>query len=116
LFVNPGHGNHWITLRLRGVRANRFAVGARILVTVRDDDGVRRIHRQVGTGGSFGASSLQQEIGLGAALSIVSVEVTWPGSGTTQRFVDLALDRIYELNEDDAAPRSITPASSSTGR
>lgn len=114
LFVNPGHGNHWITLRLRGDRANRLAVGARIQVIVRDAHGLRHIHRQVGTGGSFGSSSLQQEIGLGRALSIVSIEIAWPGSGTTQRFVGLALDRIYELHEDDAEPHPIAAPGSST--
>ena len=34
LFQNPGHGHHWITLRLEGQRANRFGVGARIAVTL----------------------------------------------------------------------------------
>ena len=30
LYKNPGHGNHFIKLRLIGIKANRFAVGARI--------------------------------------------------------------------------------------
>jgi FG-GAP-like repeat len=30
LFENPGHGNHWITLKLEGVKSNRPAIGARI--------------------------------------------------------------------------------------
>jgi hypothetical protein len=114
LFVNPGHANHWVTLRLRGDRANRLAVGARIHLIVQDANGRRDIHRQVGTGGSFGASSLQQEVGLGGATSIVSIDVRWPGSGTTQRFVDLALDRIYELREGDPEPHPITAPGGST--
>ena len=39
------------------------------------------IHRTVGSGGSFGASPLQQHIGLGAAARIVDVEIWWPASG-----------------------------------
>ena len=31
MFLNPGHGNRWITLRLEGTRSNRAAIGARII-------------------------------------------------------------------------------------
>ena len=109
LFLNPGHGHRWITLRLEGQRANRFAVGARIAVTVRTDDGERTIHRSVGTGGSFGSSSLQQEIGLGAALAITSIEVQWPGSGLTQRFPNVAMDRVYRVREGREALIEVAP-------
>ncbi|HXI51305.1 MAG TPA: VCBS repeat-containing protein, partial [Candidatus Saccharimonadales bacterium] len=34
LFENQGTTNHWLTLKLEGVRANRSAIGARIKVTV----------------------------------------------------------------------------------
>ena len=53
----------------------------------------------VGTGGSFGSSSLQQEIGLGAAESIAAIAVRWPGSGTTQHFEDIEMDRVYRVRE-----------------
>ena len=32
LFQNPGHGNHWLTLKLVGTRTNRAAIGARVRV------------------------------------------------------------------------------------
>ncbi|MDX1395618.1 MAG: CRTAC1 family protein [Gemmatimonadota bacterium] len=102
LWINPGHGNRWVTLRLEGVDANRSAIGGRIRVTVDGAEGRRDIHALVGSGGSFGASSLQQEIGLGAATRIVEIEVRWPGSGLVQTFADVELDRIYELREGDA--------------
>jgi len=81
------------------VRANRSAVGARITVTVSGPEGTRAIHRTVGSGGSFGASPLQQEIGLGDAAGIDSVEITWPGSGRSQRVEGLELDRRYRVRE-----------------
>ncbi len=80
LFENPGHGNAWVVLELEGTRSNRSAIGARIAVTCATSTGERTVHVTVGTGGSFGSSSLRQEIGLGAATSIRSVEVTWPGA------------------------------------
>ncbi len=99
LFENPGHGNHWVTLKLEGVRTNRAAIGARIRVRVAEEAGERDIHAVVGTGGSFGSSSLQQEIGLGAATSIRFVEITWPVSGEVQVVEDLAMDASYVIRE-----------------
>ena len=111
LFENPGHGNHWVTLLLEGVTANRAAIGARIKVTVERGTGAteaqRTIYSTVTSGGSFGASSLRQEIGLGDATKIVDVSVTWPGSPEPQRFTHLELDRIYKLKQDDPEPKPI---------
>lgn len=65
IFDNPGHGADWLGVHLVGVKTNRAAIGARISVTV-ENAGVRRtIHRTVNSGGSFGASPLQQHVGLG---------------------------------------------------
>jgi hypothetical protein len=99
LFENPGFGHHWITLRLEGTTSNRSAVGARIRVVVETDGEERVLYRTVGTGGSFGASSLQQEIGLGDADAIRRLEVTWPASGTTQQFSDVPMDRVVRVRE-----------------
>ncbi len=99
LFENPGFGNSWITLRLEGRSANRFGVGARIAVTVREPGGSRTIHVLAGSGGSFGGSSMQQEIGLGQAETIEEIRIRWPGSDTRQRFVNVVPNRIYRLVE-----------------
>ncbi|MGB5295930.1 MAG: CRTAC1 family protein [Thermoanaerobaculia bacterium] len=99
LYENPGYGQHWIVLRLEGVEANRPAIGARLTVIVRQADRSRKIYIVAGTGGSFGASSLQQEIGLGEAQAIESIEVLWPGSGKAQSFGSVEMDRAYSLQE-----------------
>ena len=104
LFKNPGHGNRWITLDLRGTTTNRAAIGARIHVRAVTETGERDIYRVVGTGGSFGSSSLQQEIGLGQATSIRFIEITWPASGETQRFTDVGLDQFLVITEGDPQP------------
>src|SRR5688572_1641263 len=65
-FENAGHGNDWLGVRLVGVKTNRAAIGARLTVTVEDERGAKRtMHRTVNSGGSFGASPLQQHVGLG---------------------------------------------------
>ena len=104
LFLNPGHRNRWITLLLEGVKTNRMALGARIKVTVGTPEGNRDIHATVSTGGSFGASSLQQEIGLGRATGIQAVEVYWPVTGRTQTVSNLSLDGFYRIREGEPAP------------
>jgi hypothetical protein len=99
LFANPGHGNNWIKLKLEGVRTNRAAIGARIKVIVRTDEGEREIHRTVGSGGSFGASPMRQEIGLGSARTIVRVEIFWPVSGENQVIRTLEINNFYHVRE-----------------
>ena len=99
LYRNPGHGNHWITLELEGVRTNRAAFGARIAVTVRDAGARRTIHRTVGYGSSFGGNPLQQHIGVGRAERVERVEVFWPVSRTAQLIENLAVDRSYAIRE-----------------
>src|SRR5262249_13815361 len=91
-----------------GTRENRSAIGARIAVYLETPRGPRAIHRVISTGGSFGSSTLQEEIGLGDAVSVSRLEVTWPASGVTPTFRGLALDTHYPLRE-GAAP-VVSPA------
>ena len=103
LYVNPGGANRWLTVRLAGVRSNRAGIGARIRVDVESVGGgagsIRSVHTVAGSGGSFGASSLQQEIGLGDATAIRAVEVWWPTSGERQRVEGIPLDSVIEIVE-----------------
>ena len=100
LYENPGHGNHWISIRLVGVQSNRAAIGARIKLELAMTNGSRRaVYTHVSSGGSFGASSLEQEMGLGQADRILSMEVFWPTSGIRQVFEDPPLDTRIEVRE-----------------
>lgn len=106
LFENPGSATlpAWTVLELVGERANASAIGARVQVTVTRQDGTeRRLHRVVSTGGSFGASSLQLEIGLGDAVSLDEVRIIWPDAERSiERHTALALNRAYRLKQGDA--------------
>jgi VCBS repeat protein/ASPIC/UnbV protein len=104
LFMNPGHGNDWITLKLEGTNANRGAIGARIELTLAGRSGIRKLFRTVGSGGSFGASSLQQEIGLGSLVEdggrIQEIRITWPDrAGTVQNLGCLEPNTAYFVRE-----------------
>jgi len=107
LFENPGHGGDWMTLDLVGVKTNRAAIGARITVTVEGEGGRLVVHRSVGSGGSFGASPLQQHIGLGAGARRVDVDVWWPTSNTRQRFANVEKNRSFEITEFAPAPKAL---------
>ena len=101
-YENPGNDNRWLVLTLEGVRANRSALGARIKVTVENGGGGKRsIYRTVNSGGSFGASPLQQHVGLGKAARIVDLEVFWPVSNTRQHFANVAKNQVVEIRELD---------------
>ncbi|HEV8629957.1 MAG TPA: CRTAC1 family protein [Thermoanaerobaculia bacterium] len=98
LYENPGPAGSWVTLRLLGRGANRFALGARLEVVTRGGDGRRSIHAVVGSGGSFGGNSLQQEIGLGGATAIESLVVRWP-AGASETFHGLQPRGVYRVVE-----------------
>ncbi len=101
LYENPGMGNNWITLRLIGVDSNKSAIGARIKVDViENESGQRRsIFKWVGSGGSFGANPLRQNIGLGSAGKIEKLEVFWPTTGKTQEWAKVTLNSAIVITE-----------------
>jgi hypothetical protein len=77
LFVNPTPSASTVTLRLVGVEANRFGVGARVRVRTPGRD----FFHTVGATASFGNNSHQLEVGLDGWTGPVRVEIAWP-SGT----------------------------------
>ena len=105
LFENPGvPGRHWISLRLVGVKTNRAAIGAKIRVVLsKDSSGSSLRYREVTSGGSFGANSLRQHIGIGEATTIERIEIEWPASHTTQVFRSVPIDSYLVIRELDEA-------------
>ncbi len=109
LFENPGNDNDWITLKLAGVKSNRSAIGARIHVTVTNAGGApREIYRTVGSGGSFGASPLEQHIGIGKSAHIDNIEIWWPASNTRQNFRDVTPNQFLQIKEFDTTFSKLT--------
>ncbi|HEX5323377.1 MAG TPA: CRTAC1 family protein, partial [Capsulimonadaceae bacterium] len=102
LYVNPGTANHWVNLKLEGVRSNRVAIGAEICVTVATPHADRNIYSTVSPGGSFGNNPLRQEIGLGDATGIKQVTIHWPASGLTQVVKNLHMNQFYKIREGES--------------
>ena len=98
LFKNPGKGR--VTVKLVGVKTNRAAIGARVKVTVTEKGGATRsIYKDVTSGGSFGASPLEQHIGLGNAERVETLEIWWPASNTRQMFQHVMPNQFLEIEE-----------------
>jgi hypothetical protein len=53
----------------------------------------------VGGNSSFGGNSLQAEIGLGKAQTLLALEVRWPRTGKVQVFKDVPLDTSIVVEE-----------------
>jgi hypothetical protein len=100
LFENPGWpGRNWVTLELEGRTANRSAIGARVeVIAAEPNGGTRTLRRTVGTGGSFGAGSLQLHIGLDHATRVQRLTIRWPdASRTTTSYSDLSVNQYYHI-------------------
>lgn len=88
-----------IRIRLRGVKSNRSAIGARVTVTA----GGRRQMREMQSGGSYySQSEFALYFGLGTA-DQAAVEIAWP-SGGKRTWKDLAAERDYLFVEGQAEP------------
>ncbi|HEY4061026.1 MAG TPA: CRTAC1 family protein [Puia sp.] len=107
-FVNPGQNdNNWISLQLEGVKANRSAIGARIEVHFTEEGVSRTVYSDVNSGGSFGASPLRKEIGIGKAAQIDELVIKWPGSGKVQSFKDLFTRQFLHIKEGEERPETM---------
>ena len=91
-----GNQNHWLEVELRGVKSNRFAVGAQLTVK----SGGLLVYREVKGSEGFGATNpYRQHFGLGKNAKIDSIEIRWP-SGMKQSFTNLDANQIISVRED----------------
>lgn len=92
--------NHWLSVRLRGVRSNRMGIGARVAVVRKGQKPVwRRCHAD---GSYLSASDTRVYFGLGADADTltegVQVIVQWP-DGRRETWPSKQVDRLITLAE-----------------
>jgi enediyne biosynthesis protein E4 len=91
----PGPRNHWISFELGGVRSNKLALNARVLVMA---GGIAQTD-EVRSGGSYlSQNDLRLHFGLGDRRQAEKVEISWP-SGATEVLTNLEADRFYCVRE-----------------
>ena len=90
-----GNANNWLSLRLRGAKSNRSALGA----VVRIESASGKQWQTVRSGSSYcSQSDLALTFGLGRDTAVNSIEILWP-SGTRQRFTGIAAKRHLLVDE-----------------
>ena len=91
---SPNH-NHWIILKLVGVKSNRDGLGTKVKITT----SLGTQYNQATTAVSYNSSSDKRvHFGLGSAGVIDSIELTWP-SGIKQVLKDVKGDQILTVTE-----------------
>ena len=86
--------NHWIKIRLEGVKSNRSAIGARVLARY---GGKVQSQEALSQSGYLSASDPRLHFGLGAATS-ADIEIHWP-LGLVEKFPGLADGQLVTIRE-----------------
>lgn len=102
----PAH--HWVAFRLRGVKVNRDAIGARVEVILPGPSNRRRLKTLHAGEGYLSQSSKWISFGLGDAPEIERVLVRWPG-GAEERFEGVTVDRHWTLVEGEGRAEAWAP-------
>ncbi len=98
LYVNDGNSNHWLELNLVGVRSNRDAIGATIVLTA---GGVSQTRQTGCTSHKWAFDERIVHFGLGGNTT-ADIAITWP-SGTVQLLQDVQGDRLLTVTEPPGA-------------
>ena len=98
-YLNPGQNekNNWISIELVREK-NHNVIGTTIKISCRANGKLREIYRDVNSGGSFGASPLRKEIGLGHADVIDELTIQWHPK-KTQVFRKIKPNQFLRIHE-----------------
>jgi hypothetical protein len=89
------NGNHWINVKLVGVKSNRSAIGVRVKCVA----GQLSQIDEVRSGGSYiSQSDLRIHFGLGKNKVIDRLEIQWP-SGALDQLSNVAADQFIRIQE-----------------
>jgi hypothetical protein len=94
-------GNHWMKVKLQGVKSNRSAIGAR--VTVRYGNKVQA--QEVLSQSSYlSVNDSRLHFGLGDA-TVVDIDIRWP-SGNVEKLASAPADRLLHITEGSGITRA----------
>jgi hypothetical protein len=108
-YLNPGQNknNHWVALDLIA-KDNKSVIGTSISLTFKEGEQQRKVHLDVNSGGSFGASPLRKEIGLGSATEIEELTIHWHPGTDIQTFRNLKPDRVLRIRQGIDQPEIVS--------
>jgi hypothetical protein len=105
-----GGQNHWVGIRLIGRKANRDAIGARVVYRAGK---LQRQVTKVGGGSYLSSHDPRLVLGLGQETQLDWLEVHWPKPSTVvDRFTDLKIDCYTTLIEGQSSSKKPDPSKS----
>ena len=79
LYENISVGGHWISLRLRGTRSNKYGVGSQVTLFTSNRSNTKKLYRWMyPTTGYASQNDYELHFGLGSFTSIDSLHIYWP--------------------------------------
>lgn len=93
--------NHYLKVKLVGVKSNRTALGARVVVTAGGRPQAQAVLSQTSY---YSHDDLRLHFGLGAAAKVEKVEIFWP-SGAVEVIRDVAADQLITVREGSGVVR-----------
>ena len=87
-------GHHWLRLRLRGMKCNKDAIGATVVVTLPNDTVLTRV--VMPTRSYQSQTELPVTFGLGTADTVKEISIRWP-DGTRQLLSGISVDQQLEV-------------------
>jgi len=94
-------GNHWIKIKLTGVKSNRSAIGARVVVRYGDKVQAQELLSQ---SSYLSVNDARLHFGLGSA-TVADVEIRWP-SGQVEKLTQVVVDRLLHVTEGSGITRT----------
>jgi len=98
-----GCKNHWLQIRLKGVKTNRGGVGAHVYVTAGDLSQLDEVHSGRAYQSHWGS---RLHFGLGKHDRVDRIEVRWIGGGVDV-LEDVAVDRLITITEGTGKPQTV---------
>ncbi len=92
---NSTNNNHWLKIRLQGVKSNRDGYGTKIRVIAGEKTQISELVSGIGY---FSSNAKELYFGLGNVQKIDLLEIKWP-SGIIQRFEDVMADQTLLIVE-----------------
>jgi hypothetical protein len=87
-------GNHWLKVKLIGVKSNKSAIGARVICKY---GGKQQAQEVLSQSSFFSSNDRRLHFGLGSATT-ADLEIRWP-SGLKQTLKNVAVDRLMTITE-----------------
>jgi hypothetical protein len=95
-----GH-NHWIKVKLKGVKSNRSAIGARVTIRYGDRVQAQEVLSQLSY---LSVNDSRLHFGLGEA-TVVDIEIRWP-SGSVEKLAKTPADQLIYVTEGSGITRT----------